>query len=327
MKLAALALVVTAAVAQAAPQVIEVEVERAELAASWTALPDHDLEPGGAIVPPNADAAWRRIGLQPGDIVRFVDGKPAQAVDEPRDGITLYEIERGGRRMLVRVMIHGKDALKAELSESAFQNILDRIIDPDPRTVPVRDKRGPSGVRVIDFFLGIHLELERGDIVRTIGGVPIYSNAAFVDAIRKLPVGFTEVIVERFGRRVAIELNRVAPIDRTTIERISATRYDIARATFEALGEDTNVIEQGVEAAPRVERGVTTGLRLAKVAPDSLVAALGLQVDDVLLEIEGRSIGSFDGIYDARSTVTNAPQITIKLERKRKRIAITYVIR
>jgi S1-C subfamily serine protease len=327
MKLAALALVVTAAIAHAAPQVIEVEVDRAQLATSWTALPDHDVEPGGAIVPPNADASWLRIGLQAGDIVRYVDGKPAQAVDEPRDGITLYEVDRGARRLVLRVLIHGKDSLKAELSESAFQNVLDRVVDPEPRTLPVRDKRGPSGVRVIDFFLGIHLELERGDIVRTIGGVPIYTNTAFVDAIRKLPVGFTEVIVERFGRRVSIEMNRVAPIDKATIERISATRYDVARATFEALGEDTNVIEHQVETVPRVERGVTTGLRLAKVGADSLVAALGLQVDDILLEIEGRSVGSFDSIYAARSALSNAPQITIKLERKRKRMAITYVIR
>jgi hypothetical protein len=328
MKLAALVLVITAAVAQAAPtQVVDIEVDRAQLAASWSTLPEHDLEPGGAIVPANADASWFRIGLQANDIVRSVDGDPVKSLDEPSDGLTIFELDRNGRRVLVRVMIHGKDAVKAELSESTFQDILDRFADPDPRVTPVRDKRGPSGVRVADFFLGIHLELERGDIVRTIGGAPVLTDAAFVAAIKQLPVGFTEVIVERYGRRVAIELTRIAPIDRATIERISATRFDIARATFEALHEDANVIEKQVEVVPRVERGVTTGLRLAKVDPGSLCAALGLQVDDVLLEIEGRSVGSFDGVYAVRAHLLNAPQVTVKLERKRKRIAITYVIR
>jgi hypothetical protein len=328
MKLAALILVITATVAQAAPtQVVDIEVDRAQLAASWSTLPEHDLEPGGVIVPASADASWFRIGLQANDIVRYVDGDPVQSLDEPSDGLTMIELDRNGRRVLVRVMIHGKDSVKAELGESSYQDVLDRLADPDPRVIPVRDKRGPSGVRVVDFFLGIHLELERGDIVRTIGGAPILTGAAFVAAIRKLPVGFTEVIVERYGRRVSIELTRTAPIDRTTIERVSATRYDVARATFEALREDTNVIEKQVEVVPRVERGVTTGLRLAKVDPDSLCAALGLQVDDVLLEIEGRSVGSFDNVHVASSFLSNAPQVTIKLERKRKRIAITYVIR
>jgi type II secretory pathway component PulC len=328
MKLATLVLVITAAVAHAAPtQVVDIEVDRAELATSWSTLPEHDLEPGGASVPANADASWFRIGLQANDIVRYVDGDPVKSLDEPSDGLTMIEVQRGGRRVMLRVLIHGKDAVKSEINESAFQTILERLADPDPRVSPVRDKRGLSGVRVVDFFLGIHLELERGDIVRTIGGTPIYSDAAFVAAIQKLPVGFTEVIVERYGRRVSIELTRTAPIDRTTIQRVSATRFDIARATFEAMGEDAHVIEQQVEAVPRVERGLTTGLRLAKVEPGSLCAALGLQVDDVLLEIEGRSIGSFDGVYAAHGHLANAPQVTIKLERKRKRIAITYVIR
>ena len=50
MKLAVLALVISAAVAQAAPTV-DIEVDRDRLAVSWSTLPDHELEPGGAIVP------------------------------------------------------------------------------------------------------------------------------------------------------------------------------------------------------------------------------------------------------------------------------------
>ena len=258
--------------------------------------------------------------------MRSVDGDPVKTLDEPSDGLTIIELDRSGRHVMVRVLIHGKDSVKAEISESNFQDIVDRLADPDPRVSPVRDKRGPSGRARPRLLSRDPSQLERGDIIRTIGGAPILTDAAFVAAIRKLPVGFTEVIVERYGRRVSIQLTRAAPIDRTTIERVSATRYDVARATFEALSEDTNVIEQQVEVVPRVERGVTTGLRLAKLGP-TMAAALGLQIEDVILEIEGRSIGSFDSVYAARGHLGNAPQITIKLERKRKRIAITYVIR
>lgn len=327
MKLAVLAIVLGAVVAHAAPSVVTVEIDRAGLQSTWSDLVPSEAEPGGLLVPPNADPTWWKVGLQAGDIVRFVNGDPATSLDSLRDGLQVLDIERRGQRVLVRVVIHGPASDTRTLSESDYQDIVDRLADPDPRTTPMRDKDGPSGVRITDLLITLSLDYEIGDIVRTIGGQPIRTNAEFVAAMRKLPVGATEIIVERLGRRVALEIIRAAPVDLTTIERLSSTRFDIDRATFDALQEDPALLTKKIETVPLMSRGVMTGLRVYKIQKDSLAAALGLENDDILLELEGRTVGSLDSLYAAKSHLYNARQVTVTLERKRKRIAITYAIR
>jgi hypothetical protein len=47
----------------------------------------HEPEPGGLLVPANADASWFRVGLQANDIVRYLDGAHVTDLDSLRDGI------------------------------------------------------------------------------------------------------------------------------------------------------------------------------------------------------------------------------------------------
>ncbi len=121
-------------------------------------------------------------------------------------------------------------------------------------------------------------------------------------------------------------VERDAPIDPKTIKRISPTRFDIPKATATTIEEDIHLIHRNMEYAPVVHAGAVRGLRLFNVESDSLCAALGLQNEDVLLDIEGRTVGSLD-LYDAMRLLVGTPQFTIHVERKHKRIAITYVVR
>jgi type II secretory pathway component PulC len=154
----------------------------------------------------------------------------------------------------------------------------------------------------------------------------VVTHAALIAALRQLRVGHTDIVVERHGRPVTIQVERDAPVDLKTITRISATRFDIPAALARTLAEDLELVTRKVKTNPVFEAGAVRGLRLLDVEHDSLCAAIGLQNNDVLLDIEGRSVGSMS-LYEAKYHIDEAKQFTIHVERKRKRVAITYVIR
>jgi hypothetical protein len=318
----------TTTAAASPPPVILLDVDRDQLdGIVWSQLPPSEVEPGGLVVPANADASWFTVGLKPGDILRYLDGEAAVGLILLRDGVNLLEIERNRKPLLLRVTIHGPALATARLRETEFEELAKQLASvSDPHTTVVRRKDVPSGVRVVTSLLRFSIDLRVGDIVRRVDGVPVVSEAAFVAALRQLRVGHTDLQIERSGRPVTIQVERDAPIDLSTVTRISATRFDIPKSVVKSLGEDPELVTRKVKSMPVVRAGAVRGLRLYGVEHGSVCAAMGLQNDDVLLDIEGRSIGSLT-TFEAHELIDGAKQFTIHIERKRKRVAITYVVR
>ena len=221
--------------------------------------------------------------------------------------------------------MHGPAKVEVGLDSADFRLLQKHLVDPGSLVTVLKTGNTPSGVRVSDY-LGLHLSLDVGDIIRTMRGVPIHSNAAFVAALQQLPVGKSEMIIERFGRPVTVELTREPPVELSTIKRISATRFDVPRATFDALRNDVRLLEQHVDSVPIVKEGAVLGIRVYNIKPDAACAVLGLQEYDILLEVEGRSVGSFDNLFTANHHVSTASQVTLRIERNGKRLAIIYVV-
>ena len=325
MKLALLLLLVSAT-ASAAPPIVEIELEREKLGNDWTDIPVAETYPGGLLVPAKVEPAWAEVGLEAGDLIRYIDGSPATSMGRIRDGRTVIELERKRQPVVLRLTVHGPSVVPVDLSQSDFEDSTTRLAGMQLATV-VRQKGVPIGVRVNAMYLSIHFDIEEGDIVRTIDGQPIHSDAALVAALGGLRVGKTQISVERLGRPVTIEITRRAPLELATIKRHSATRFDVPRAIVEAVDSDTALLTRKLETEVIADSGAVQGIRLFDVAADSLAAALGLQNGDVLLAIEGRSIGSINSVYLATTLFGGAQQLTIQIERKRKKLAITYVFR
>ena len=321
-----LAVLFSSALAAAAPtQVITVEVDRDTIGYGHMVdeLPTADTEPGGLLVPADAGPHWLAVGLKPGDLIRFHDGTPATDRLMLGDGLTMLELVRNGKPVLLRLTIHGPAVETATVKESDYHEILKRLARPDQHATPIKDANGaPSGVRVVDLLLHFDLELAQGDIVRTVDGKPVVTEAEFVAALQNLRVGQTDIELERFGRHVTIQLTRVAPIDLTTITKVSTTKYEVPRSLADTIGEDPQLIAKQLDVTTEAR-----GARLTNIAPGSLCAVLGLANEDIVVDVSGIPIVSYLDALHAVRKLASEDKITVNLLRKNKKLAITYTIR
>jgi hypothetical protein len=195
--------------ALAAPAVIAVEIEHQdfEMIGFSEQLPMSEDEPGGFLVPKDADRKWFRIGLKPGDVIVTEDSRPVSEMLLIADGITVLGILRKGKPMILHLTVYPEPTQAFELDDDAIKRM--QSMTP-PFAIPVRDKHGSvSGVRVIDILIATFAKIPVGDIVRSINGKPVRSESELITALRNLPViGSTTIIVERLKRPVTITLTR-----------------------------------------------------------------------------------------------------------------------
>lgn len=330
MRYAPLSLLFVAITAAAAPSptLTVVEVNRDQIGDLFTPeFPAAEDEPGGLFVPSDADPSWFAIGLRTGDVIRFLDGVPAAGRIMLRDGLNLLEIDRNGKSIVLRVLVHGPATDTKKLTPTDFDELVARLAKPEPRSTVVHRGKTPSGVRITDFTLEFRMNFELGDIVRSIDGKPIVSDQALVAALTNLKVGTTLINVTRHGRAVTLEVTREAPLDLSTVKRISATRYEIPKLLADAVQDDLFVVTQKLETVPVVARNKVRGVRVYNIQGDAPAAAVGLQNDDIILDLEGRSIATIGEGAAALRAIAGLPRFTLHIERKGKPLAITYVIR
>ncbi|MEJ7604366.1 MAG: PDZ domain-containing protein [Kofleriaceae bacterium] len=323
-----LLLVAATAVAAPAPTLVNVEVERDQVGGMLTQeLPAAETEPGGLLVNAGADPQWFAVGLKVGDVIRYLDGTAAAGRLMLRDGLNVLEVDRGGRVIVVRVLIHGPATATKQLSPSDFEELAASLVQPDPQATIVRRGKTATGVRITEFLLSFRLDLEIGDIVRRIDGSPILSNGELITALQQLKVGTTRFELERHGRPVTLEIIRDAPADLAKIKRVSATRYEIPRALADVLQADLFIARMKLDSELVVTKKLARGVRIHNVQRDAPAAAVGLQNDDIILDVEGRPVSSISEAADAVRAIATATQVTVHIERNGKPLAFTYVIK
>jgi S1-C subfamily serine protease len=198
----------------------------------------------------------------------------------------------------------------------------------DTRAVPLKTAAGvPSGVRVVDPLVGIYTDLEVGDIIRTIDGQPIYTDAQLTTAIETLRIGITDVVVERGGRTVTLTWNRKAPLDLTQIKKLAATRFEVTRAFADAIFADTDILQRKATVSANVKNGKPSGFAIYDIQPDAPAARLGFVDGDIVLDVDGHRIDTIDQVIDARADLEHATSLAVHIERKGKPVTLTYQIR
>ena len=283
-------------------------------------------EPGGMRVPDDAGDEWREIGLLPGDTVRDLNGSALSEQLVIGSGVSVLEIQRGGKPLLLRLVIHDPSPAEVTLSDAQWKDMLDSISGRTPLATPMMHDGRPSGVRVVDMLLALNLRLDTGDIVRAVAGVPIRNADGLLNALHDLPVGDTPIEIDRGGRRITVTVTREAPIDFTGIHATGKNHYEVPRMIAEEIEKDARLVVRGLDSTPFVDAGKVRGTKLFAIDPASLAAALGLHNDDIVLDVEGKPLDTFEHIYSAVYDLRDATSLTVHLERHGKPLALTYEI-
>jgi C-terminal processing protease CtpA/Prc len=313
--------------AAAAPQptLIELEVDLTgmDTLGLWRHLQQAVDEPGGVAV--DSDPMWTKLGLKPGDVIRSENGRPVGDRILLGPGPLLLEITRNGKPVLMRLMLRGKDHHRTKLTDDEFDEVVERT-KQGPLATPLRAHGQPSGVRVIDDMLFIRVSLQVGDVVRTIDGTPIFTDGDFVAALQGLRVGTTEIQLDRDGRRETVVITREAKVDFTHIRKRSDAAFDVPAATRDALKRDFQLFTRHVRFVPVASNGKVHGVKLLDITAGGLYDALGLRNDDVILDVDGRSIDSFEDAISTHTALEPADKITVHLVRRGKPFAIVYSV-
>ncbi len=310
--------------------VIVVELEHTTLGHHifFSKLTQATVEPGGIEVNASSPPEWLTIGFKPGDLVITENGSPIGERLMFSDGIHLFDVIRNKKAMILKVIVHPAPRRSKTVDESNFDKLVDVVSTPnDVRSTPVNNAAGPSGVRVIDTILSLYLECEVGDIVRSIDGLAIHSDAELSAAVKGLKVGPSDIALERLGRPITLTLIRKAPLDLTGVKRLSATKFEITRAFADAVAADRDVLVRKIETSPYVKNGKAHGFNVYNINKDSPAAALGILDGDIVVDFDGHSIDNFSDVIDTAQELVGVVSLTVHVERKGKPLMLTYTVR
>jgi hypothetical protein len=312
-----------------APTVIVVEVDRSKLnyVAFLTKLPQATAEPGGFEITAQAPKEWFLLGLEVGDVIRAENGRPVEDRLIVGDGLLLLDVIRKGKLVMLRITVYSKPTDTHVLKPQAMDSLVDLTNQPGERSAPVQRNGVPSGVRVIDTILTLYLDVTIGDVIRTIDGNPIHADAELSTALQNLRVGKTDIVLERQGRPVTLTIDRKARLDLSKIRRVNATSFEVPRSIVDAIDAEPMLLTRNIKLLQATSNGQLHGWRLFEVPADSLCAAVGLQKDDIVLDVDGMTIDTDEQAFRASGAFGTATSLTVHIVRKGKPVAINYTIR
>jgi general secretion pathway protein C len=207
------------------------------------------------------------------------------------------------------------------------------------------------------------LGLAPGDLVRTIGGVPVESAAAGRAMLRRLTRATPEALlfeVERGGAiavvRVTIDGDRAAltaprdpdgatapdlspalppaaPTDPDVaailagVTKVDDTHVVVTRAAVDQLLANPMAVATGARVVPSVRAGVVDGFKLFAIRAGSLFAALGFANGDTIQRINGLALTSADRALEVYTKLRDAPRLEFELVRRGRPVTLTIEIR
>lgn len=185
---------------------ISVDVDEEKLATEQD-LTWSTTEPIGLEVPTAANEYWLQIGCAAGDIIDRIDGAPASTFQSGlREGVHYLELRRRGKPVLLRLVVHGPMFRTQHLKADDAAKMVDQLKDIEAGALAAPVKRG--GVRVVAYRIPNDTGLEPGDVVRTVDGARVESEPDLRRVLSNIPIGHSDVIVERDGRTITITWER-----------------------------------------------------------------------------------------------------------------------
>lgn len=180
---------------------------------------------------------------------------------------------------------------------------------------------------------------------------------------RLVQIGKSRAIIDRNGRRVAIEIDKNAlgqsgdddagagplshvrphgprspfirnpmirpgrPAARANgVHQLGPNKYAVERATIDSNMQHMSQLVTEVRALPVMQNGTANGFRLSEIEPGSLFQQIGLQDGDVLTSISGQQLTDPARTLQMLSTLQNRSDITLVLLRHGTPMRLSYTI-
>jgi len=111
------------------------------------------------------------------------------------------------------------------------------------------------------------------------------------------------------------------------IKKVSANRYILDREEVNRLSGDVTQFMTQVRVVPNIVRGKPNGYKLRNIKKGSIIEGIGLQNNDIVKSINGKSINRPEEAFMAYQQLKDGGSFSIEIERGGKRETISYEIR
>jgi general secretion pathway protein C len=108
------------------------------------------------------------------------------------------------------------------------------------------------------------------------------------------------------------------------VRQISATEYELSRATVDLLLNDSTKLARTARVIPQMRDGQAVGMKLFGIRPRSPLASLGLQNGDAVTLVQGQPITTPDKALEIYAGLKTAKKIEVTIERKGQTMTIVY---
>ncbi len=118
-----------------------------------------------------------------------------------------------------------------------------------------------------------------------------------------------------------------APAPGISVQQIGPRDYELSRKELDVALANPNDLLMQARVVPAIRDGAPQGFKMFSIRPGSLYSRIGLQNGDVLLRINGLSLGSVERGLEAFQTLRDASRIELELERNGQPMRLTYSLR
>jgi len=111
------------------------------------------------------------------------------------------------------------------------------------------------------------------------------------------------------------------------IHQLDDTHYEIASATLDQILQNPMALAKGARIVPALRNGRPEGFKIYGIRPTSLFALIGLHNGDLINTINGHRLDSADKALEIYTSLRDARQIEIRLERGGAPLKITITVK
>jgi serine protease Do len=183
-----------------------------------------------------------------------------------------------------------------------------------------KDKKGALVLEVIEGNPAAKAGIKAKDIITEVNGKPIESVRDLTRIIADIPVGDTALVtVIRNGKQEKIKVNVAKREAKEVASKMTKEKPD------EDLG--IRVTDITPEMAQQYELPEKTGVIVTNLAPDGKAAEAGLQMGDVIKEINHQEINSLNDYRKAMAAAESAKEISMFIRRQRAGFLVIKITR
>jgi general secretion pathway protein C len=108
------------------------------------------------------------------------------------------------------------------------------------------------------------------------------------------------------------------------IVQLSATEFNIDRATLDRILENQATLMSQVRIVPMQAPGQPSGIKLLGIKPESVLAKVGMLNGDLLQAINGFDVTSPERALEAYTRLTTTPRLTVQINRRGRTVNLDY---